>query len=176
MKGYEKYQQWERQIRQVSLPHWSELPKFDLYMDQVLAFLNGTLGALGLETVTAPMVNNYVKHKIIIAPVKKKYQTMHLVDLIMISLLKPMFSMETIRSGMDQVTAGDFPKQAYDNFIDALNDSLAHLGEDRKEPQSSNLNQKLMQVAVDAVVDSIQAKQLLSLIERPLRKIDKAKK
>ncbi|GAK48650.1 hypothetical protein LOSG293_440070 [Secundilactobacillus oryzae JCM 18671] len=175
MNDYEKYQQWESRIRQVQLPHWSELPKFDLYMDQVLAYLNGTLGALGLETLTAAMVNNYVKKKVIIAPVKKKYQTMHLVDLIMISLLKPMFSMETIRSGMNQVTAGDFPKQAYDNFIDTLNDGLAHLGEDRKEPHTSTLNQKLMQVAVDAVIDSIQAQQLLKLIQRPIRQIDKVK-
>jgi len=110
---------------------------------------------------------------VILAPVKKKYQTMQLTDILMISLLKPMFQTDTVRSGIDQITAGDYPKQAYDNFIDSLEARLHHLGEDQVQPAAKDLNEKLMQVAVDAVVARLQSEKLLHLIKRPLRKIEK---
>ena len=164
---------WLILINGVKLPRWDDLPKFDLYMDQVTALINDVLGPLGIDTVTPAMINNYVKHNVIMAPVKKKYQTMQLTDILMISLLKPMFQTDTVRSGIDQITAGDYPKQAYDNFIGQLEDRLHHLGEDQVQPAAQNLNEKLMQVAVDTVVSRLQSEKLLRLIKRPLRKIEK---
>lgn len=170
MAEFDQYNRWEAQIRQVQLPHWSELPKFDLYMDQVIAFVNDAIGSLGVEAMTPAMINNYVKHQVIIAPIKKKYQTMQLADLLLIGLLKPLFSTETIRHGIDQVTAGDFPKQAYDNFIDVLNEALRQLGKGTAATPAKNLNEKLMQVAVNTIINRIQSEQLLKLIEKPIKK------
>lgn len=175
MAEFDQYNRWEVQIRQVQLPHWSELPKFDLYMDQVVAFVNDAIGQLGVEPITPAMINNYVKHQVIIAPVKKKYQTMQLADLLLIGLLKPLFSTETIRHGIDQVTAGDFPKQAYDNFIDVLNRALKNLGQGQPETPAKTLNEKLMQVAADTIVNRIQSEQLLRMIEKPIKPIKKVK-
>ncbi|MBY7145488.1 hypothetical protein I2491_01655, partial [Levilactobacillus brevis] len=62
---------------------------------------------------------------------------------------------------------------AYDNFIGQLEDRLHHLGEDQVQPVAQNLNEKLMQVAVDTVVSRLQSEKLLRLIKRPLRKIEK---
>lgn len=162
-------------MHKVKLPRWDDLPKFELYMDQVTALVNEVLGPLGVDTVTPAMINNYVKHKVILAPVKKKYQTMQLTDILMISLLKPMFQTDTVRTGIDQITAGDYPKQAYDNFIGQLENRLHHLGEDQVQPAAKNLNEKLMQVAVDAVVARLQSAKLLTMIKRPLRKVEKTK-
>jgi AAA15 family ATPase/GTPase len=171
MAEFDQYNRWETQMKQVRLPHWQELPKFDLYMDQVVAFVNDAIGSLGIDPMTPAMINNYVKHQVIIAPVKKKYQTMQLADLILIGLLKPLFSTDTIRHGINQVTAGDFPKQAYDNFIDVLNEALLHLGEPKSITPAKTLNEKLMQVAVDTIINRIQSEQLLKMIEKPVRKL-----
>ena len=175
MADFNQYTRWETQMHGVKLPRWDDLPKFDLYMDQVTALVNEVLGPLGVDTITPAMINNYVKHKVILAPVKKKYQTMQLTDILMISLLKPMFQTDTVRTGIDQITAGDYPKQAYDNFIGSLEDRLHHLGEDQVQPAAKNLNEKLMQVAVDAVVARLQSEKLLTMIKLPLRKVEKTK-
>ena len=100
---------------------------------------------------------------------------MQLADLLLIWLLKPLFSTETIRHGIDQVTAGDFPKQAYDNFIDVLNEALKNLGQGQPETPAKTLNDKLMQVAADTIVNRIQSEQLLRMIEKPIKPIKQVK-
>ncbi|GAY73701.1 DUF1836 domain-containing protein [Lentilactobacillus kosonis] len=169
----EQYQRWEQNLKNVELPLWSELPKFDLYMDQVTVFVNGILGQIGMSPVTPAMINNYVKNKAIIAPVKKKYQTMQIADIIMISLLKPAFSLETIRHAIDQVTANMYPQQAYDNFVKRLSFSFKNIDNISNHAiKEDDLNEKLMQVAVNVVIDRVQSEKLLEIIQKPLPKVE----
>lgn len=127
MANERTYANWQARMQKVILPKWTELPNFDLYMDQVLLLINETLQPLGVDPVTAAMINNYVKHKVILSPIKKKYQIMQLADIIVISLLKPSYPLDKIRQGIDQVTATGYPKRAYDSFITALTAQLHHL-------------------------------------------------
>ncbi|GAD16951.1 DUF1836 domain-containing protein [Lentilactobacillus otakiensis] len=170
----EQYEQWEQRLKLVELPLWADLPKFELYMDQLVALVNETLGPIGIDKVTPAMINNYVKNKAIMAPVKKKYQTMQVADVILISLLKPAFSLETIRHGIDQVTANIYPQQAYDTFIKRLLFSFKNMdSRNSRALEEKNLNDKLMQVAVNVIIDRIQSEKLLSIIQKPLTKISK---
>ncbi|AFS01221.1 DUF1836 domain-containing protein [Lentilactobacillus buchneri] len=170
----EQYEQWEQKLKQVELPLWADLPKFELYMDQLVALVNETLGPIGIDKVTPAMINNYVKNKAIMAPVKRKYQTMQVADLILISLLKPAFSLETIRHGIDQVTANIYPQQAYDTFIKRLLFSFKNMdSRNSRALEEKNLNDKLMQVAVNVIIDRIQSEKLLAIIQKPLTKVTK---
>ncbi|AEB74387.1 DUF1836 domain-containing protein [Lentilactobacillus buchneri] len=170
----EQYEQWEQKLKQVELPLWADLPKFELYMDQLVALVNETLGPIGIDKVTPAMINNYVKNKAIMAPVKRKYQTMQVADLILISLLKPAFSLETIRHGIDQVTANIYPQQAYDTFIKRLMFSFKNMdSRNSRALEEKNLNDKLMQVAVNVIIDRIQSEKLLAIIQKPLTKVTK---
>ena len=45
----EKLLQWEKNLREYSLPKWEELPSFELYMDQVVSLLRGSLDFLPEE-------------------------------------------------------------------------------------------------------------------------------
>ena len=74
----EKTREWKRIISEADLPLWSDLPKLELYMDQVVMLLNEYLAYIyelnsDEKSVTSSMINNYVKMKIIPAPNKKKY-------------------------------------------------------------------------------------------------------
>lgn len=158
--SFEQYHKWEQHLAEVTLPKWDELPKFDLYMDQVVAYVNDTLGPLDVDSVTPAMINNYVKHNIILAPVKKKYQVMQVADILLIGLLKPTYAMDTIRQGMDQVTASLFPKRAYDTFIDLM---LAGLRGELPEAPADNLNDQMMVTAVHTIMDKMKSEKLLSL-------------
>ena len=92
---------WFDGMEQFSLPEWEQLPQLDLYMDQVILLLKQYLSPLyhGQEekSITASIINNYVRMKVMSPPVKKKYSRMHLASLIMICVLKQSLSISCIR-------------------------------------------------------------------------------
>ena len=56
--------------------HTSDIPGIDLYMDQVTTFLQENLRGLSRDPdddkfLTKTMINNYVKNKVLIPPVKR---------------------------------------------------------------------------------------------------------
>ena len=162
MAANETYADWQARMAKVILPKWIELPNFDLYMDQVLLLINETLQPLGADPVTAAMINNYVKHKVILSPVKKKYQIMQLADIIVISLLKPSYPLDKIRQGIDQVTATGYPKRAYDNFITVLTNQLHH-PDDLITISDQDLSHSLTTAAAQLIVNKLRTDELLRL-------------
>ena len=79
-----------------------EIPKIDLYMDQVLTFLTERLRRTARKSdadklLTKTMVNNYVKNKVMIPPVKKKYGRDHILLLMVIYYMKSFLSIDDIR-------------------------------------------------------------------------------
>ena len=115
--------------------------------------------------LTKSMVNNYVKKKVIQAPIKKKYAVNQLVDLLLIGLLKSNFSLDDIRAGIAQVTMNSYPQAAYDRFVEILNALLA--GE---EIPSNNVinsqNDRLMTLALKSVLTRMDAAQLLTAMQK----------
>jgi len=102
--GYDKQQvadklnHWEHFLDSYRLPEWDELPKIDLYLDQVIGLVNQYLGFFVYDPteeklLTPSMVNNYVKLKLIPAPVRKKYGRRHFALLLMICTFKQSVSM-----------------------------------------------------------------------------------
>ena len=88
-----KLRRWENYLEDFRLPHWDELPDMDLYMDQVVMLLQRYLNFLpedehGNAAITASIINNYVRLKIMPPPVKKKYTRVHMAYLIMVCSLK----------------------------------------------------------------------------------------
>lgn len=104
-----------------TLPRWRELPDLELYMDQVTSLVCRYLQ--DDRELTASMVNNYVKHKVMPAPVRKKYTREHLAYLIVICTLKPVLPISTIRRMMeDELAVQDLPT-FYDAFCTLFEDS-----------------------------------------------------
>ena len=71
---------------------YEKLPDIDLYMDQVLSFINDRTRYLSRnpnedKLFTKTMINNYAKTKILPPPVKKKYSREHVLMLIFIYYL-----------------------------------------------------------------------------------------
>ncbi|MCF0259398.1 MAG: DUF1836 domain-containing protein [Erysipelotrichaceae bacterium] len=111
-------------------PRWDELPCLDLYMDQLLSYLNGQFAIFsddGKPVLTSSMVNNYVKNSIVKPPVKKHYKNYHLAFLIVVILMKQCFSVsqvaEMIQIYSDIEEKGRVARD-YDKFITVLEDCL----------------------------------------------------
>ena len=74
-----------------------DIPNIDLYMDQVLSFINDRTRYLtrnpGEDKIfTKTMINNYAKTKILPPPVKKKYSKDHILLLLLIYYFKGVLS------------------------------------------------------------------------------------
>lgn len=81
---------------------WNMIPDIGLYMDQVITFITRMYAPLYGEAtegyLSASMINNYVKSKLIPRPVGKKYSREQIALLAMIVSLKQVSSMEDIRT------------------------------------------------------------------------------
>ena len=94
----------KKQLEEYHFPQWDELPNFDLYMDQVVYYVDQQLRPLYFneeKIITSSMVNNYVKNSIVKAPEKKKYSRKHIAYLIIVCLLKKSFSLTEIVKFID---------------------------------------------------------------------------
>lgn len=89
-------QQYLNDLIDFALPQYKELPSVELYMEQILKYINGILSTLAPQQekqLTSFMVNNYVKAKMIAEPQKKKYNKEQIGYLIAICLMKSTVSM-----------------------------------------------------------------------------------
>ena len=98
---------------------WEQIPDLGLYMDQVITFITRAYEPLYGETtkgyLSAPMINNYVKNKLIPRPSGKKYSRLQIAMLIMIVALKRVCTMEDIRA-MLQVEDEESVRSLYELF------------------------------------------------------------
>ncbi|MFR2063399.1 MAG: DUF1836 domain-containing protein [Streptococcus sp.] len=102
-------------------PLWEELPEIELYLDQVLLYVNQvTQSTLGPNDkgLTASMVNNYVKHGHVAKPIKKKYNAAQVARLIVITSLKTVFEISEIAKTLEILrTDAESQKSYYNDFV-----------------------------------------------------------
>lgn len=87
-------------IMSFKLPRYNELPEIDLYIEQVISYIDGIFAPLGIDekgrALTPYMVNNYVKQGVVPPTVKKKYSKKHIAYLSIVYIAKQIFSIEEI--------------------------------------------------------------------------------
>ncbi len=98
--------QFHRMVQELSFVPADEIPRIDLYMDQVLTFMEEHLGKSARDPendkiLTKTMINNYVKNGVLIPPVRKKYGMDHMILLLMIYYLKSYLSIGDIRQVLE---------------------------------------------------------------------------
>lgn len=119
----------------IHMPRWNELPNVDLYLDQVVTFINSSLNSFILSSVsnssktenqvlTKTMINNYVKNKLIEPPKKKKYSKVQLAKLFVICILKQVYSMNDIKDLINIALQHSDIKIAYNSFCDQFEEAL----------------------------------------------------
>ena len=107
-----------------SYPKWEDIPNIDLYLDQVLLYVNQVCAPISPDKdkgLTASMVNNYVKHGYLTKPDKKKYQRKQIARLIAITTLKSVFSIQEIAQTLNTLQTQASSDQLYDAFVDYMN-------------------------------------------------------
>ena len=129
------------------------IPKIDLYMEQMISFLEEEIGGMlrrSDESVfTKTMVNNYTKFGILPRPDKKKYNRRHMIYLIYIFLLKQTLSIQDVKlffSLLDEGEDGEKElEELYPVFRDMIGEFKSDISEfigDQREKIKSRLAEK----------------------------------
>ena len=96
----QKLDRWRTYMQHYSLPDWDHLPDMELYIDQVVTLVCRYLELIPQDEsnplVTASSINNYVRLKVMPAPVKKRYSRRHLAYVLMICTLKQSMALTEI--------------------------------------------------------------------------------
>ncbi|MDY5771287.1 MAG: DUF1836 domain-containing protein [Anaerovoracaceae bacterium] len=110
------------------LPRWSELPSIDLYIDQIISLIDRSLGPLLCHQdgfpLTKSMINNYVKARIVDAPVNKKYPRLSVAMIFVVCILKNCYTTEEIGRLIKLGISLDDPETTYNRFCDAIEKAL----------------------------------------------------
>ena len=109
------------------------IPDINLYSEQVVQIINEFLSSnviLGREVdftesfITPNMINNYVKLKLIDSPENKRYSRVQIAQLLVISLLKQVYSTDDIIKFFN-ITVKAVPlDRAYTSFVRLLTEAI----------------------------------------------------
>ena len=128
------------------MPRWDELPDLDLYLDQVVNYLEKYLVNYTAnkeeKIITKTMINNYVKQGIMPAPEKKKYNRTHLAYLLVIGILKQVYSINDIGKLISLTIEHYELKKAYNRFCANLELSIKHIFSKKEFPNSEKMTEE----------------------------------
>ena len=139
-------------IENLHIPRWNELPNVDLYMDQILTFINNSLSECiknseneekeNSQILTKTMINNYVKNNILEAPIKKKYSKTQCAKLFVICVLKQVFSMSEISSLINIALESADISHAYNSFCSLFEEAVKSTFEKKEFSKVDTSNEK----------------------------------
>ncbi len=156
-----------------------DIPNIDLYMDQLVTYLDDNLLPLQRDQqnpfVTKTMVNNYTKLKLMSPADKKKYKQHHILQIALIVQLKRLLPMQDISKIATHLTEDN--NQLYNLFLQAQQQAFAQLDGDVKtaikqtDQQPQLTKDEQARIAATAMQLVVNAQSQLLLAEKLLDKI-----
>lgn len=176
---------WLQELTTFSLPKWRNLPDLDLYMDQVVTYLERELSPLTVEEqekmITTWMINNYVKGDLLSNPIKKKYSREHIAYLLAICSIKQILSISDIASLFNfQKQSNRDSSVIYEFFRNTQSDMVKAIAKESIDKISPFLEKNklddnqlhcflynfVFKLAIEAEVKKIIANKMLSLLSK----------
>jgi hypothetical protein len=115
---------WLNELSNFSFKSYENLPDIELYMDQVVTFLEKQLYIFQTSTldkqITSSMINNYVKGEVVAAPISKKYNKEHLASIEEVITLKQVLSIAEVKQILNTRYTGEAVKGDIFNAFNEL--------------------------------------------------------
>lgn len=180
MDKIEKISQWAQSVQHKETVNWEKLPDIDLYMDQVLTYMDRQLALFQRNEqdrlLTSSMINNYVKDGILPRPSQKKYSREHLALMLVVCMLKQVLPIQNIAALL-----AEMPKEQelFDQFTQsqdqALQEVCRRVLDTEQTPEA--MRQLTLELAIEANARRIAADSILALLtEKKDEKPEKAEK
>ena len=113
----------------VHISRIDEMPRIALYLDQVLSLVSDELAFMALpgeDLITGSMVNNYVKQRLVPAPVHRRYTRRHVATLLFVCAFKRVFSISEVKALYEACVERSIDvASTYDDLVAAVERALA---------------------------------------------------
>lgn len=179
---------WLNDLNNFSFKSYEELPDINLYMDQIITYLEKQLYVFQLNTedkqITPSMINNYVKQEILPSPISKKYSKEHLALIEEICTLKQVLTMAEVKQITDTRyqttdskcdTFNEFNELNNQKIDEAISYVFKNLNSIEDENDLAEFNKLAFDLALTANAYNIISKKILYLT-RAYEELNKAKK
>ncbi len=179
---------YAKSLNNYSIVSYEQMPDIELYMDQVMTFMERNLDSLFQNDVdkilTPSMINNYVKDGIIKRPKHKKYNREHLCSLLMLCMFKQVLPISLCKTLLTD-TNGDTDKYKYNLFFILQNEIMRKTSQktianiksitEEDKNQEEELKKLAMKLVIEANILSTFSKKILSSLENKEEKAMKIK-
>lgn len=145
---------------------WEDIPDIDLYMDQVLSYMQRQHVGLEVdENLTAAMINNYIKKDLLPRAKGKRYSREHVAYLTAICLLKQVLSVTDtgglLKHQMKEQTTEDF----YHSYVKIMDEEFTKVSDSL---DGSQTKEELSDLALRLAVSSYAQKLACEYIVKQL--------
>ncbi len=171
----EEIRELKERMRQERPASWESLPDLSLYMDQLIAYMPRQLIRFDEgETLTAAMVNNYIKDGLLPRAEGKRYNQTHLAYLTAICALKQVLSVKEIKTLIQDGSEGRDHQHLYHHFCSeldrAMNETANELDEDLPR---EDLARMALDLALHSYAYKLACQRILPLLHKDDAPADK---
>ncbi len=186
MNAKKELQAWLDELSNFKTPDFDALPDIDLYMDQVITYMERQLKVFMKDEedkiITSSMINNYVKGNVIPSPISKKYSNKHLAYIITVCSLKQILPIIDVSKLLNTNESFDdfykFFKESQDQTINkTCSDVKKALTGVKKEFEDDELRLLALKLTIEAnTYKNISERILYILEQKRLEEIEELRK
>lgn len=179
MDKADKLRAFKEQLLTCRPEKWEQIPDLDLYMDQVINYMERQhigLGESGDETLTSAMVNNYVKHGLLPRAKGKKYSREHMSYLTAICLLKQVLSVGETGALLEKEMEHCSIESFYEKYLRTLDAAFSETA-DMIEPDADDeeLTALALSMAVESYAKMLACKKILQALDTSPEEVQQGK-
>lgn len=142
-------QSFEKTLQTDRPQKWELLPDIELYMDQLLSYVNRQVSPIMRDQeLTKSMVNNYIKQQIIPRPNGKRYTRQHIAELSYILILKEILPIQQCKELFEQLKISDQVEASYEKFQTLLDHILSDVAEQFTEIDPDQIGTEALRFAL----------------------------
>ncbi len=174
-QSLQDFENWIGALREYHMADWEALPEIDLYMDQVVNYMDKQLTPLKIDEdeklLTPAMINNYVKFNTLPKPEGKKYSKRHLGRLFPLSILKQCLPLPVIGRAIGDFRGMLTGKVAYERYCKLQSEAFNKIAERAQEISGSDAADTINQLEIFAFEIATEAVALRLVAERILKMV-----
>lgn len=146
---------------------WDDIPDIDLYMDQVIGYMQRQhMGFDVNENLTPAMVNNYVKQEVMPKANGKKYSREHIAYLTAIVLLKQVISVGETGTLLETQLENSGIEEFYEKYISCLDKEAISVNEMICEQMTKEeMSELALDLAVSAYARKLACECILDMLD-----------